>query len=539
VHVSVSGHYKRDVRFPADKVCLNRSFVWRVRFAGAILATVCPTTDSGGRRTVPQQRLFEDAGLSQLYPIFLDEARDNLDRIAHALLSVGIPDAKPELVDSIYRCVHSIKGGSASFGLNHLAELMHVCESVLQRWRQDRVVPDIVSIGLLLDATAVARRQLAGDTLANASATELAQRLRKLVKPVERAMPVRLVHVVVEPPHRREQLDAVAGVFREIAGLGELVDMSGEDDGNMVFVIRSDAQEGELLDLLAMYVDREQVRICDRIDQMESTPIGGAHRVDLPPGLATVRVPVHELDQIASMSQHVVDSIDRLRRMSQLLVPPISADTLCKLVDDAADLQQLAVGLQKAFTNLRTAPLLELFDLAGGLIRHLAITLGKEFVQDFSGQAIRVERRVLQALVDPFVHIVRNCCDHGIESPSERQAAGKPRAGRIRLDSQALEGAIRIVVQDDGRGLSRSGLLGAARAAGIDVSDNLGDEDVWQLIFLPGISTAPAVTQVSGRGVGMDVLRSTVAALGGSVGITSSPGAGTTVTIDLPSNISV
>jgi len=501
--------------------------------------TVCPTINSDGRRTIPQQRLFEDAGLSQLYPIFLDEARENLDRIAHALLSVGIPDAKPELVDSIYRCVHSIKGGSASFGLNHLAELMHVCESVLQRWRQDRVVPDIVSIGLLLDATAVARRQLAGDTLANASATELAQRLRKLVKPVERATPVRLVHVVVEPPHRREQLDAVAGVFREIAGLGELVDMSGEDDGNMVFVIRSDAQEGELLDLLAMYVDREQVRICDRIDEMESTPIGGAHRVDLPPGLATVRVPVHELDQIASMSQHVVDSSDRLRRMSQLLVPPISADTLCKLVDDAADLQQLAVGLRKAFTSLRTAPLLELFDLAGGLIRHLSITLGKEFVQDFSGQATRVDRRVLQALVDPFVHMVRNCCDHGIESPSERQAAGKPRAGRIRLDSHALEGAIRIVVQDDGRGLSRSGLLGAARAAGIDVSDNLGDADVWQLIFLPGISTAPAVTQVSGRGVGMDVLRSTVTALGGRVGITSSPGAGTTVTIDLPSNISV
>jgi len=501
--------------------------------------TVCPTINSDGRRTIPQQRLFEDAGLSQLYPIFLDEARDNLDRIAHALLSVGIPDAKPELVDSIYRCVHSIKGGSASFGLNHLAELMHVCESVLQRWRQDRVVPDIVSIGLLLDATAVARRQLAGDTLANASATELAQRLRKLVKPVERATPVRLVHVVVEPPYRREQLDAVAGVFREIAGLGELVDMSGEDDGNMVFVIRSDAQEGELLDLLAMYVDREQVRICDRIDEMESTPIGGAHRVDLPPGLATVRVPVHELDQIASMSQHVVDSSDRLRRMSQLLVPPISADTLCKLVDDAADLQQLAVGLRKAFTSLRTAPLLELFDLAGGLIRHLSITLGKEFVQDFSGQATRVDRRVLQALVDPFVHMVRNCCDHGIESPSERQAAGKPRAGRIRLDSHALEGAIRIVVQDDGRGLSRSGLLGAARAAGIDVSDNLGDADVWQLIFLPGISTAPPVTQVSGRGVGMDVLRSTVTALGGRVGITSSPGAGTTVTIDLPSNISV
>ena len=148
--------------------------------------------------------MFGVASLIQLDPIFVDEARYNLDQVELALLSVGTPDEKPELVDSIYRCVHSVKGGSASFGLSQLAELMHVSESVLDRWRQERLAPDAVCIGLLLDAIAVARRQLAGDDLSDASATELAQRLRVRGKPVEHEMPARLVYIVVEQPHRRD-----------------------------------------------------------------------------------------------------------------------------------------------------------------------------------------------------------------------------------------------------------------------------------------------------------------------------------------------
>ena len=476
--------------------------------------------------------------MTQLDQIFLDEARDNLDRMAHALLSVGTPDAKPDLVNAIYRCVHSIKGGSASFGRSQLAELMHVCESVLQRWRQDGVIPDAIGIGLLLEATTVARRQLAGDELSNRPAAELAQRLRGLEKTVERGAPASLVRVVVEPPHGRGLMDAVSGLFREIPGLGDLVDVAGEDDGQKVFVIRSDAREGELLDLLAMHVDRAQIRICERVDGAEFTPTGIVHRIDSPPSAVTVRVPAQELDSIVSMSLHLVDVSARLRDMSQLLVPPTGVGAQFDMVAEVAELQRWAMRLREALNSVRSAPLSELFDFASRLMRHLSTTLGKEFIQDFSGQAIRVDRRTLQALVDPVVHLVRNCCDHGIELPFERHAAGKPRAGRIRLDAQTLEGAIRIVVQDDGRGLSRSGLLRAARIAGIDASDDMRDQDVWQLVFLPGISTASALTQVSGRGVGMDALRSAVSALGGSVGITSSPGVGTSVTIDLPSDTS-
>lgn len=254
-----------------------------------------------------------------------------------------------------------------------------------------------------------------------------------------------------------------------------------------------------------------------------------------PPGLATVRVPAHELDLVAAMSRQVADSSDRLQHMAQSLVSPGSADALFQLAGEAAELQQRAVHLREAISDLRSAPLSELFDFAGRLIRHLSITLGKELILDRSGQANRIDRTTLTALVDPFIHIVRNCCDHGIELPSERLAAGKPRAGRIHVDAQVLKGVLRIVVHDDGRGLSRSSLLRAAQAAGIDVSDIVRDEDVWRLIFLPGVSTAAAVTQVSGRGIGMDVVRSRVVALGGSVGISSSPGAGTTFTIDLPS----
>lgn len=476
--------------------------------------------------------------MTQLDPIFLDEARDNLDRMECALLSAGKPDANPYLVDSIYRWAHSIKGGAASFGLAILADLMHASESVLARWRQDRVAPDAICLGLLVDAVVLARSQLVGDTLSNAPATELTQRLRPLGKSVGHGMAKRLMQIVVEPPHRRDLVAAVTGMFQDIAGLGDLVDVAGIDEERKVFRIRSDAPEGELLDLLAMHVDRDLVTISEPVAASGTLSTEDAGRVDLSLGVASVRVPTHELDQIRAMSQHVVESGDRLRHLSQMLVSKTNADNVFMLDAELAKLQQLAVHLREAVDNVRVAPLSEIFDIVARLIRHMSITLGKEFILDMSGHAIRIERTMLQALVDPIGHIVRNCCAHGIEPAFERRALGKPLAGHIHLDAQRLDNLIRIAVRDDGCGLSRNNLLRAARSGDLDVSDDMPDKDVWQLVFVPGISTAMTVTQIAGRGIGMDAVRSNIAALGGSVTIDSSPGAGTTVTIDLPLGVS-
>ena len=476
--------------------------------------------------------VLEDAGLISLYLLFLDEANENLDRMERSLLAVGGPDAKPELVDSIYRCAHSIKGGAASFDLTKLTELMHLTESILGRWRLDRVDPDQKTIALLLEAVAITRRYLIDDVTVNSSAVGLVQRLKDAAQNLGEGVASRLIQVEVQPPHRSDLVEAVARMFRDIAGLGEIVGMSDDGSGRKQFSIRSDASEGELLDLLTLLVDRDLVSVRDHVPvPNNATTASGA--ADLPPGAGSVRVAVQELDLIDGMSRHLVDKAGRLHRRSQLLASSTEVDVLGTLVAEAAELQQLVLRLQDALNHARSAPVSEVFELVPQLLRSLSTELGKEFALTMSGQTTRIDRTVLQALVDPLIHIVRNACGHGIEPPSEREAAGKPRAGQIGLDAQWREGVIRIVVRDDGCGLSRQRLLQAARAVGLNASDQMRDDEVWQLVFLPGISTAAAVTQVSGRGVGMDVVRKRISAAGGRLEIESLQGKGTTVTIEL------
>jgi len=210
-----------------------------------------------------------------------------------------------------------------------------------------------------------------------------------------------------------------------------------------------------------------------------------------------------------------------------------------QLVGGLTDLERTTRDLQESVMSIRMIPMSEVFGRFPRMLRDLAARLGKQVELRTVGEATELDKGMIEKLTDPLTHLVRNSLDHGIELPEQRLAAGKPAHGTLTLSAQHEGGCILIQVRDDGRGLDRARILAKARSNGMAVHDGMPDAEVWQLIFAPGFSTAEAVTDVSGRGVGMDVVRRNILSLGGSVDLSSEPGAGACVAVRLPLTLAI
>jgi two-component system chemotaxis sensor kinase CheA len=195
--------------------------------------------------------------------------------------------------------------------------------------------------------------------------------------------------------------------------------------------------------------------------------------------------------------------------------------------------------LQESVMSIRMIPMSIVFNRFPRMLRDLAQKLGKKVDFVTQGEATELDKGLVEKITDPLTHLVRNSCDHGIESPADRVKSGKSETGTITLSAAHQGGSIVIEVRDDGRGLSREKILKKARERGLDVSDQMSDSEVWLLIFAPGFSTADVVTDVSGRGVGMDVVKKNIAALNGTVEIDSSEGYGMRVSVRLPLTLAI
>ena len=210
-----------------------------------------------------------------------------------------------------------------------------------------------------------------------------------------------------------------------------------------------------------------------------------------------------------------------------------------KLLDSVSHLTRNTRDLQEAVMSIRMMPMDFVFSRFPRMVRDLATKLGKKVDFITNGAATELDKGLIERIVDPLTHLVRNSIDHGVEMPAARVAAGKTEAGRLFLSASHQGGNIIIEVSDDGAGLNRERILAKAAQQGLDVSETMSDADVWQLIFAPGFSTAEAVTDVSGRGVGMDVVKRNISAMGGVVDIRSAKGFGTTISISLPLTLAI
>jgi two-component system chemotaxis sensor kinase CheA len=204
-----------------------------------------------------------------------------------------------------------------------------------------------------------------------------------------------------------------------------------------------------------------------------------------------------------------------------------------------ADLERNTRDLQESVMSIRMIPMSMVFSRFPRMLRDLASKLGKKVDFVTQGEATELDKGLVEKITDPLTHLVRNSCDHGIELPAERLAKGKPEQGTITLSASHQGGSIVIEVRDDGKGLSRAKLIAKAREKGIDAPDSMSDQEAWNLIFAPGFSTAEVVTDVSGRGVGMDVVKKNITALGGTVEIDSAEGYGMSVKVRLPLTLAI
>jgi two-component system chemotaxis sensor kinase CheA len=253
------------------------------------------------------------------------------------------------------------------------------------------------------------------------------------------------------------------------------------------------------------------------------------------PEAATIRVAISKVDQLINLVGELVITQAMLAQNSRALDPAVYQQLLTGL----ADLDRNTRDLQESVMSIRMIPMSIVFSRFPRMLRDLAGKLGKKVDFVTLGEATELDKGLVEKITDPLTHLVRNSCDHGVEMPAERIAAGKSEVGTITLSASHQGGSIVIEVRDDGRGLSREKILGKARERGLDVSDQMTDADVWQLIFAPGFSTAAVVTDVSGRGVGMDVVKRNIAALNGTVEIESSEGYGMKVSVRLPLTLAI
>ncbi|MDD3018849.1 MAG: chemotaxis protein CheW [Comamonas sp.] len=572
-----------------------------------------------------------DFDLTQFYQVFFEEAAENLDQMEQMLLNLDLSQANDEELNGIFRCAHSIKGGSATFGFTDVAELTHKMESLLDRLRRHEITPIPEMVDALLESADAARSLLArhqsggeGETLPT---QDLVQRIVELAAghnpnasaaspavvvavpaplpaavPAAAAMPApstpgqeRVLHLDIGPVENVESVDAIKELFRDIPGLGSIEDLPCAQAQHRLFAVKTQASNEDLLDLMIFHVSKEQVHITEQapggdvsasVVAMASTSLGGAvdsatdpdsslselgfehvqpygifegapgapptsegeankstavsKAATTRPNIAqmestSIRVEVKKVDQLINLAGELVIIQAMLAQNSQTLDPTANQQLLAGL----ADLDRNTRDLQEAVMSIRMIPMSTVFSRFPRMLRDLANKMGKKINLVTQGEATELDKGLVEKITDPLTHLVRNSLDHGIEMPEDRIKAGKPEQGTLTLAASHQGGSIVIEVRDDGRGMNREKLLRKARERGMDVSDSMPDNEVWMLIFAPGFSTAEQVTDVSGRGVGMDVVRKNIASLNGSVEIDSVEGIGMRVSVRLPLTLAI
>ena len=412
----------------------------------------------------------------------------------------------------------------------------------------------------------------------------------------------RVLEVRMGPLDRPELADGIKDLFRDITGLGEISELPSQQADYRVFKVVTTSSDDDLLDLFVFHVSREQVHIQPMGGAVVASPAAAPAPVTSPvaatpaalappavvavaapakpaapatfgffdgapgapgsdgapkevsssatkaavrpaaasaaavqPEAATIRVAISKVDQLINLVGELVITQAMLAQYSQTLDPTQNQQLLAGL----ADLSRNTRDLQESVMSIRMIPMSIVFNRFPRMLRDLASKLGKKVDFVTLGEATELDKGLVEKITDPLTHLVRNSCDHGIEMPADRLSKGKTETGTITLSAAHQGGSIVIEVRDDGRGLSRDKIMNKARERGIDVYDQMTDGEVWQLIFAPGFSTAEVVTDVSGRGVGMDVVKKNIAALNGSVEIESSEGFGMRVSVRLPLTLAI
>ncbi len=553
--------------------------------------------------------------LTQFHDAFFEESFEALDAMEAALLKLDVGSPEPELINTIFRVAHSIKGGSATFGFSDIASFTHSLETLLDELRSGAMAVTVALSDLLLKSVDVLRAMLRA---VQAKQPIDAQRVSDLQFDLEVAIakkseqaalaaapaPAPGPGAALRPPRNRQRWHIHFRPYRELLARGnDPLRMLRELAALGPLAVRVDAQmlppladvnpqdcylawslelPGEVAEEAIRQVFEWAEGDCDlkierlgcaageqRADQIlegmsaaaPSPPVATHGAAESGPAPASVqpaqqpppaskpeasvsalgdsgsiRVSVEKIDELMNTVGELVITQAMLSQLGSHFDGPEAE----KLRGGLAQLERNMRELQESVMRVRMLPISFVFSRFPRMVRDLAQRLGKHIELKLTGEQTELDKTVLEKIGDPLVHLVRNCIDHGIESPETRIAAGKPAEGTVHLDACHRGGNIAVEVSDDGGGLDKERILTKARARGlVGPSDSLTDAEIYELIFVPGFSTADKTTDLSGRGVGMDVVRRNVKELGGKVEVKSEAGRGSRFTITLPLTLAI
>ncbi|KCB51313.1 chemotaxis protein CheA [Bordetella hinzii 1277] len=541
--------------------------------------------------------------LSQFYETFFDEADELLAQMEQLLLEldVGAPDI--EQLNAIFRAAHSIKGGAATFGcFQKLAETTHLLENLLDAIRRGEMPLRADMVDTFLEAKDVLKSQLdayrASEEPDDAVFERICAVLRQLAlegrgevapEPAAPAAPAAPEPAAPEPAapepaaaaatpaaaggdlplrlHIRKISDKdAASIQEEMGNLGQV--LAAERKGETLTVwVQTTCSADDIEAVCCFIIDADQMELrreaapaapaADVVDAQAAAGFAPQAKPAAPAAPAaepakspaaskaaahhadkestSIRVGVEKVDQIINLVGELVITQAMLAQTASTLDPVLHD----RLLNGMEQLERNARDLQEAVMSIRMMPMDYVFSRFPRLVRDIAGKMGKQIELQTYGRATELDKSLIERIIDPLTHLVRNSLDHGIETPEKRVAAGKDPVGQLVLSAQHNGGNIVIEVSDDGGGLSRERILKKAISQGLSVNENSPDEEIWQLIFAPGFSTAEQVTDISGRGVGMDVVRRNIQDMGGHVQLSSQPGQGTTTRIVLPLTLAI
>ena len=516
---------------------------------------------------------------SQYLPMFLAECREHLQELNLAVVRIEEQPEDGATVDEIFRIAHSLKGMSATMGFESMAALTHQMEDVFEllRQRSGGLARETVDVLLeCLDALSAAADAIEADGSENLEPAALIERLKGLVRDrttdqqVARhggAAPAPVPTAVVEavgtghamlharvtladdtlmPAVRAYMVIAAAADLGTVVASAPQVDHVEAFDGRRVDVWVAAGVEAAALSAALTAVP--DVAVAEVAEVAEAGDVGGAEPVAPVPVpvvaaerseggrvAATVRVDAERLDQL----MHLMGELVVQRTQVEVLAAQAEVPGLSQAMQD---LTRCSHALQAIVMQVRMIPVEAVFLRFPRLVRDLSTKLGKHVELELVGQDTELDRTVVDARGDPLVHLGRNALDHGLEPPAEREAAGKPPAGTVRISARHAGGNVVITVADDGRGVDRHAVAAKAVRAGLiapEQADAIDMARAIELLFAPGFSTRDQADDISGRGVGMDAVRAKARELGGEVLMTSEPGAGSTAQIRLPLTLAI
>jgi len=549
--------------------------------------------------------------MEQFKATYIEESLEGLDIMESNLLELQPGSQEIDVINTIFRAAHSIKGGGATFGFSEISQFTHVVETLLDQVRNKEREITREAIDLFLESVDCLREMMEaagqGEVGKSERAVQLKHRLDAMLGSQSSGTSNtqttnsstqkdngenqrKSVWKIEFKPHYdmlRTGNDVVR-MMRELESLGDLVvtanvsDLPGYDDLDAEASYLSwqaqlsgNVSEADIREVFSWVEDECDLRITRVSDKARDTlkivdPEKGQKPDTLMPVASTktpnagvttttanngpavkaekksnsetssIRVAIEKVDDLINMVGELVITQSMLSQIGNGDPAEITQSHLEKMREGLAQLERNTRELQESVMRIRMLPISFTFNRFPRLVHDMCRKLQKKIVLKVTGENTELDKTVLEKIGDPLVHIVRNSCDHGIESPDVRLRAGKNDTGTVHLDAFHQGGNIVIQISDDGAGLNREKIVKKAIQNGlIEEGQTLNDEQVYDLLFQPGFSTAEVVTDVSGRGVGMDVVKKNIQALGGRVEIQSVEGQGTTFTIRLPLTLAI